>query len=199
MLFAALLSSDGNSNCKAGAISDPYLGSSRCRCLFAKESVDAFSYNIGGSSGLGVWATWPAGLENVSQLVRGCKMKKSVSAVPTQDDPVTTEHLLPSGTFHKSTSHTVGSYQSLLRQYSFSSLPASFRVALYLLWNIWTWNSSHTEGSTDGPNRSHSECGPFPPLLSHAGRFCPPPTWRGLADTYSPDSCNQLDQLPWFI
>lgn len=54
MLFVALLSSDGNSNCKVCSISDPYLGSSRCRCLFAKESVDAFSHNIGGSSGLGV-------------------------------------------------------------------------------------------------------------------------------------------------
>lgn len=130
MLFVALLSSDGNSNSKVWAISDPYLGLSRCRCLFAKESVDAFSYNIGGSSRLGVWAAWPAGLENVCQLVRGCKMKKSVSAVPTQDELVTTEHLLPSGTFHKSTSRIVGSSRSLLYQYSFSSLPASFQVGL---------------------------------------------------------------------
>lgn len=157
MLFVALLSSDGNSNWKVGAISDPYVGSSRCRCLFAKESVDAFSYNIGSSSGLGVCAAWPAGLESVSQLVRGCKMKKSVSAVPTQDDLVTTEHLFPSGTFHKSTSRVVAI--TSIQFFKFTSFIPSW-VALSLLWNIWIWNS-RTEGSTDGPDSSHSECGPF--------------------------------------
>lgn len=32
----------------------------------------------------------------------------------------------------------------------------------------------------------------------HAVCFCPAPTWDGLAETYSLDFCNQLDQLLWF-
>lgn len=156
MLFVRLLSSDGNSNSKVGAISDPYLGSSRCRCLFAEGSVDAFSYNIGGSSRLGVCAAWPAGLENVSRLLRGRKMKKICQCCPNAGwschnwTPFTSRRISqihqPCGWFQSKSVTSIRFFKST------SFIPS--RVASSRLWNIRIWNSSHTEGSADGPLRT---------------------------------------------